>query len=62
MVPLLVLLPLPPLILRLVLACRGVAAAVLLVLLVFLLLLGRQLVQEGPVLLGQWPGVKPEIA
>ena len=54
MIPLLVFLPLSPLLLSLVITSRGVSAAMLLVLLVLLLLFGRHLVEESPVLLGKW--------
>ena len=57
MISLLVLLPLSALLLSLVVTSWSVSAAMLLVLLVFLLLLGRHLVEQSPVLLGKGAGM-----
>ena len=60
MISLLVLLPLSALLLSLVVTSWSVSAAMLLVLLVFLLLLGRHLVEQSPVLLGKGAGMQPK--
>ena len=59
MVLLLVFLLLPPFLLSFVFSCRSLSSAMFL-LLVFLLLLGRDLIEERPVLLWERSGMEPE--
>ena len=59
MIFLLVFLFLPSLFVRFVITSGSVPAAVLLLLMFILLLLGWHLVEESTVLLRQWPGMQP---